>query len=108
MRAATRATIQTLALLDPAFAIAKGNFFGALAQIFARSMLDHGHNRWLRGCTGAMLVGDDGALWPAAELMDKALQRAPRGLGVTAKLDDFVENVAVLVDGAPEITVLIH
>jgi hypothetical protein len=38
--------------------------------------------------------------------MEKALQQSLGGLGVAANLNDIVENVAVLVDRAPEIALL--
>jgi hypothetical protein len=38
--------------------------------------------------------------------MEKALQQSLGGLGVVANLDDFVENLAILVDGAPQIALL--
>ena len=68
-------------------------------------MLDVGHDRALCGSIGAEFVGDD-AFWTAALLMQKPHQQAPCGLCIAADLDDFVENVAVLIDGTPEVALL--
>lgn len=38
--------------------------------------------------------------------MQKPRQHAPCGLGIAADLDDVVENVAVLIDSAPEVALL--
>ena len=38
--------------------------------------------------------------------MEKALQQPLGGFGVAANLNDFIEDVTVLVDGAPEIALV--
>ena len=51
---------------------------------------------------GAELVVDH-APWAAALLVKKSFQQSLSRFGVTTNLDDFVEDVSVLVDRAPEI-----
>lgn len=64
-------------------------------------MIDARHDL-AAGCgIGAELVGDH-APRAAALLMEKAFQQPLGGLGVAVSLNDFVENIAVLIDGAPE------
>ena len=50
---------------------------------------------------GAEFVGDH-ASWRAALLLQQALQQAFGRFGIAPRLDDFVEDIAVLVDGSPE------
>jgi hypothetical protein len=50
---------------------------------------------------GAELVGDHSSRW-AALLLQQTLQQALGGLGVAARLNDFVEHIAVLINRPPE------
>ena len=68
-------------------------------------MFNTRHDRRLCGGAGAELVSDD-ALGKAALFSWKSRQQALGGLCVPMDLGDFVENIAVPVDGAPEITFL--
>jgi hypothetical protein len=68
-------------------------------------MLDLKHHRALGGGVGSQLVGYD-ALWMASLLSQQPRQQAFRSLRVAAGLDDFVENVTLLIEGAPQPTLL--
>jgi len=68
-------------------------------------MLDPWHDLPPRGGVGAELVGDH-APRAAALLMEKALQQSLGGFGAAANLNEFIEDVAVLVDSAPEVALL--
>ena len=59
----------------------------------------------LGGGVGAEFVGDD-PLRRTALPAQKPCQKSPRGLCVPVNLHDFVEDITVLIDGAPEITSL--
>ncbi|OAI28057.1 hypothetical protein A1351_12260 [Methylosinus sp. R-45379] len=76
--------------------------FCAIVQTLVRSMLDARHDLPARHGIGAKLVGDY-ALWATALLVKKAFQQSLSRFGVTANLQDFVENISVLIDSAPEI-----
>jgi hypothetical protein len=43
---------------------------------------------------------------PATLLVKKTFQQSLGGFGVAAKLDDFVENITILIDGPPEVASL--
>ncbi len=58
------------------------------------------------GCGIAATLVCDYAPWAAALFMEQALHQSLRGFGVVANLNDLVENVASLVDGAPQISSL--
>ena len=68
-------------------------------------MLDVWHDGALGGGVGSQLVGYD-ALWMASLLSQQPRQQAFRSFRVAAGLDDFVENVTLLIDGAPQPTPL--
>ena len=64
-------------------------------------MLDAGHDLTDGRLIGTQLVGDQ-PLWRHALLLQQTGQQTPGSLGVSGGLDDLVEDVAVLVDGAPQ------
>ena len=64
-------------------------------------MLDMRHHLTLCRAIGAQPVGDH-ALRRDALFLQQAHQQSPRGLGVATALDDFIEHVAVLIEGAPQ------
>lgn len=64
-------------------------------------MLDAGHDLTGGRLIGTQLVGDQ-PLWRHVLLLQQTSQQTLDRLGVSAGLDDLVEDVAVLVDGAPQ------
>jgi len=58
-----------------------------------------------RDSVGTELIGDH-TTRPATLLVKKAFQQSLGGFGVAAKLDDFVENITILIDGPPEVASL--
>ena len=65
-------------------------------------MLDRRHHRPMRHLIASELVGDQHPRYPA--LLGQQLTEEPLGgLGIPARLDQDVEDVAVLVDGPPQI-----
>lgn len=66
-----------------------------------RSMLDSRHD--LASCCSikAKLVHDD-ALRQASLLLHQPDQQTLDSLSITPALDDFIENIAILIDGAPQ------
>jgi hypothetical protein len=81
--------------------MARGSFQRGY-QTLVRAALDAGHDRALCGGVGTELVGDD-ALWPTALFVQPSRQQARGGLCLAADMDDLVENVTVLIEGAPEV-----
>lgn len=75
--------------------------FGAIVQAFVRSMLDRGHDLTPRWGAGTELVRDD-TFRPAPLLSQQSGQQPSGGFSIAAGLDDLVEQVAILVDGAPQ------
>ena len=71
-----------------------------VVQTFVEAALDLRHVRAFRGVTGSELVGYY-ALWTASLLSEQPRQQKFRGYCVAANLGNFVEDVAVLIDGAP-------
>ncbi len=72
---------------------------GPIVQTLVRPMLDAGHDLTRGRLVGTQLIGDQ-PLWRHA-LLEQTGQQTPGRLGVSACLDDLVEDVAVLVDRAP-------
>ena len=68
-------------------------------------MFNTRHDRTLCGGVGAELVNDD-ARGKAAMFFLKSRRQALGGCCVTVDLGDFVEDIALPVDGSPEITFL--
>lgn len=66
-----------------------------------RAMLDMWHHLAPGGTIGSQLVGDD-ALWSNALLFQQPGQQSPSGLGVATGLNDFIQNVAILINGPPQ------
>lgn len=66
-----------------------------------RAMLDRRHDLTSGGGIGAEFVSDH-APGRTAVPFEKTPQQAPGHLGVAARLHDFIEDIAVLVDGAPQ------
>ena len=64
-------------------------------------MFDIGHDLTVCRAIGTQLVGDD-PLRQASLFLHQADQEALGRLGVAALLDDFIENIAVLVDRPPQ------
>jgi hypothetical protein len=73
---------------------------GAVVEIPALAMLDPGQDLLLGGAVTLELIGHDDA-----RDIPQALQQFPEEalLGIPAALDQNIQDVAVLVDGAPEI-----
>src|SRR6516225_6519461 len=69
----------------------------------ARAMLDRRHDLAAGGGIGAKLVGDD-APGRTTLLLEKTRQQAPCRLGVASRLEDFIEDIAVLIDRPPQPT----
>jgi hypothetical protein len=55
---------------------------------------------WRLGSVGAQLVGDH-PLRQHALLPHKPYQQPPCSLGVAPVLNDFVEDISILIDGTP-------
>lgn len=72
-----------------------------IVQTLVRPMLDAGHDLTGGRLIGTQLIGDQ-PLWRHALLLQQTGQQTPGRLGVSACLDDLVEDVAVLVDRAPQ------
>jgi len=68
-------------------------------------MLDLWHDQTLGSGVGSKLVSDH-ASGRNALLSEQPRQQTLSGLCVAAGPDDFVENIAVLIDGAPQPTFL--
>ena len=64
-------------------------------------MLAPRHDLTPGSSVGAELVGDQAA-WRAALLLQQTFQQAAGRFGVAPHLDDFVEDIAVLIDGPPQ------
>ena len=74
---------------------------GPVVQPLVRAVLDVRHDLTLGGRVGAELVGDHPTGW-AALLLQEAFQHALGRLGVAAGLDDFIEDVTILIHGPPQ------
>ena len=72
-----------------------------VVEALVRAMLDRRHVRTPGGGIGAELVGDH-ASGRTALLLEKAPQQALCRLGIASRLHNFIEDIAVLIDGAPE------
>ena len=68
---------------------------------FVRTVLDAGHDLPLRPLIGSKLIGDHDARGRTL-LFQKLAHQPLCSLGITAALDQNIENEAVLIDGAPE------
>ena len=66
-----------------------------------RAMLDRRHDLAAGGGIGAELVGDH-APGRTTLPLEKTHQQALCRLGVASRLDDFIEDVAVLIDRPPQ------
>lgn len=64
-------------------------------------MFDSGHNIALRRPVRAQFVGDH-VLWRQALLLEQSGQQPFGCLRITAGLNDFVENITILIDGTPQ------
>ena len=74
--------------------------FRAIVEALVLPMLDFRHDLAPGGAVGAEFVGDH-ALGRATLLEQKPLQQSLGCSCVAADLDDFVEHIPVLIDGAP-------
>src|SRR3712207_3197439 len=74
---------------------------GPVMQPFMLAMLNRRHDRAPGGRKGAELIRDHPSRWAALPLQ-QTLQQAFGRLGVTPRLNDLVEDIAVLIDGTPE------
>jgi len=72
-----------------------------VVQPLVGAVLGRRHDVLLRRAVGAELVGDD-ALRADALLLQQALQKLGSGVLVTLFLYDLVEDVAILIDRAPQ------
>src|SRR6516225_11650656 len=70
---------------------------GPVVEALVRAMLDRRHDLAAGGCIGAELVGDY-APGRTTLLPEKTHHR----FGVASGLDDFIEDVAVLIDRPPQ------
>ena len=66
-----------------------------------RAVFDVWHDLMLGGSIRAELVGDHPPGW-AALLLQQTLQQTLGGLGVAARLYDFIKDVSVLVNSPPK------
>src|SRR6516162_4565240 len=76
---------------------------GPVVEALVRAMLDRRHDLASGGGIGAELVGDD-APGRTALLLEKTRQQALCRLGVASRLEDFIEDIAVLIDRPPQPT----
>jgi hypothetical protein len=74
---------------------------GSVIQPLVRAVLDCRHDLARGSSVGVELVGDHAA-WRAALLLQQAPQQAFGRFGIAPRLDDFVEDVSVLVNGSSE------
>ena len=74
---------------------------GPVIEALVRAMLDRGHDLAPGGGIGAELVGNH-APGRTALLLEKTRQQALCCLGVAARLDDFIEDISVLIDRPPQ------
>lgn len=75
--------------------------FRPIVQAFVRAMFDAGHDIVFCGTIGPELVGDHHAGRTALSFQELSYQTLC-GLGITAALDQNVEDEAILIDGTPE------
>ena len=74
---------------------------GPVVEALVRAMLDRRHDLAAGGGIGAELVGDH-APGRTTLLPEKTHQQALCRFGVASGLDDFIEDVAVLIDRPPQ------
>src|SRR6516164_6211466 len=74
---------------------------GPVVEALVRAMLDRWQDLASGGRIGAELVGNH-APGRTTLLREKTLQQAPCCLGVASRLDDFIADVAVLIDRSPQ------
>ena len=89
------------------FSLSKWNLgiLRLVVQLFVRPMLDLWHDQTLGSGVGSELVSDH-ASGRNALLSEQRRQRTLSRLCVAAGPDDFVGNIAVLIDGSPRPTFL--
>ena len=79
--------------------------FGAIVRVSVRTVSDGRHDRSVRSPVAAQLVGDQ-----PPRLTFLALQQLAKKVfgspAVTTRLDENIEDVAILIDGTPEIAPL--
>ena len=102
--AAVRARIESPALLAPAFVWGRGNSRRDYSSLCG-AMLDIRHDRTFGGGVGAEFVGHH-ALWRASLLSQKPRQQSLCSLCIAMDLEDFIEDIASLIDRAPKVTLL--
>lgn len=73
---------------------------GSIVQPLVRAMFDIGYDLMSCGSIGARFVSDD-PLWRAALFLQQPSEQSPRGCGITAALNNLIENVTIVVDCAP-------
>jgi hypothetical protein len=66
-----------------------------------RAVFGSWHDLTSRSCVGAQLIGDHPPR-RAGLLFQQTHQQAFRRFGIAPRLDDFVEDVAILIHGPPE------
>ena len=79
----------------------KMRIFCPIVDPFVRAVLDIWHDLTLGGSIRAELVGDHPSGW-AALLAQETPQQALGRFGITPRLDDFVEHIAVLIHRPPQ------
>ena len=73
----------------------------AIVQSLMRAVFDIGHDGALRSGVGSQLISHD-TFWSASLLSQKPRQQSFGSLGIAARLNDFVQHIPVLIDGAPK------
>jgi hypothetical protein len=73
---------------------------GPVVEALVRAMLDRGHDLSPRCGIGAELVGNH-ASGRTALLLEKTRQQALCCPGVPSRLDDFIEDISILIDRPP-------
>ena len=92
--------IESLAWPARVFAMAV-RILGPVVETLVRPMLDIRQHLTFGRSVGAQFIGDD-AFGRQVLLSEQANEQSPGSLGVAARLNDLVEDVAVLIDGSPK------
>jgi hypothetical protein len=71
-----------------------------IVQSLVGAVLHIGQENALGSSIGSQLVSNH-ALWAASLFSQQPSQQAFRSLCIAATLNDFIEHIAVLIDGAP-------
>ena len=79
--------------------------FGAIVLVSVCAMSDGRHDRSVRSPIAAQLVGDQPPR-PTLLALQQLAEKACGSPAVATRLDEDIENVAILIDGTPEIAPL--